>query len=188
MFKQKEPDHTGGDWGFTMERTMKRMKTDCTGMDRKLADLLLDPAAVPAKVHAHVAECERCSRELTELRATLDILDSWKGPEPSAYFLTRLDARMREERQAEPEGWFARLRARMAYGPSMHLRPLAAMALTVALLVGGGTYLGVTDWDRQAPPPGQTAVVNDLENLDSNAQLLDQLENISSNNDDGVQE
>lgn len=188
MFKQKEPGDTGGDWGFTMEWKMKRMKDDCTGMDRKLADLLLDPAAVPAKVHSHVAGCERCSRELTELRATMDLLDTWAGPEPTPYFLTRLDARMREERQAEPAGWFARLSARIAYGPSMHVRPLAAMALTVALLVGGGTYLGITDWDHQAPPPGQTAVVNDLENLDNNAQLLDQLETISSPNDDGVSE
>lgn len=164
---------------------MKRMKDNCTGMDNKLADLLLDPSAAPAKVQSHVAGCERCSRELAELRATLDVLDTWEGPEPSAYFLTRLDARMREERQAEPVGWFARLRARLAYGPAMHVRPLAAMALTVVLLVGGGTYLGVTDWNQVANPTGEAAVVDDLQTLDNNAQLLDQLETISSTNDNG---
>jgi hypothetical protein len=54
------------------------------------------------------------------------------------------------------------------------------MALTVMLLVGGGTYLGVTDWNQPAQPAGQ-AVVNDLQLLDNNAQLLDQMEALSSN-------
>ncbi len=65
-----------------------------------------------------------------------------------------------------------------------HVRPLAAMALTVMLLIGGGTYLGVTNWDQTANPP-EAAVVHDLQTLDSNAQLLDQLETLSSNNENG---
>jgi hypothetical protein len=92
---------------------------------------------------------------------------------------------MREEREAEPArwpaSWIGQLRARFAYGPSMHVRPLAAMALTVMVLLGGGTYLGVTNWDQPAAAPGQAAVVNDLQLLDNNAQLLDQLEALSSN-------
>jgi len=164
---------------------MERMKKNCTGMDAKLAEMLLDPEAVPAKVRTHVAECEGCRRELAELQATMALLDTWKGPEPSPYFLSRLDARMREERQAAPAGllagWMDRLRARFAYGPALHARPLAAMALTVMLLVGGGAYLGVTDWNQTAQPAGQAAVVNDLQNLDNNAQLLDQLEALSNN-------
>ena len=160
---------------------MERMKKSCTGMDAKLAGMLLDPEAVPAKVRTHVAECEGCRRELSELQATMALLDTWEGPEPSPYFLSRLDARMREEREAAPSGWMDRLRARFAYGPAMHVRPLAAMALTVVLLVGGGAYLGVTDWNQTAKPTGQAAVVHDLQNLDTNAQLLDQLEELSSN-------
>jgi anti-sigma factor RsiW len=149
-------------------------------METELATLLLDPAAVPAKVRAHVEECERCHTELAELRATTELMDTWESPEPSPYFLSRLDARMREERQAAPEGWFARLRDRLVYGPAMHVRPLAAMALAVMLLVGGGTYLGVTDMEQPAVQPGQTAVVHDLQTLDNNAQLLDQMEAMST--------
>lgn len=170
---------------------MERTKNNCKGIDSKLADLLLDtrvldPAAVPAKVQTHVAECESCQAELAELKATMDLLDQWEAPEPSPYFLTRLDARMREEREAAPGGWLARriarLRAGFAYGPVSHVRPLAAMALTVLLFLGGGAYLGITNWNHDAQPPAQTAVVHDLQLLDSNAQILDQLESISDNN------
>jgi anti-sigma factor RsiW len=153
-------------------------------MESKLADLLLDPDRAPARVRAHVDACEHCRAELAELRATMALLDTWEGPEPSPYFMTRLDARLREQREAEPTGWFELLRARFVYGPRTHVRPLAAMALTVVLLIGGGAYLGITEWDQPANPPGQ-AVVGDLQTLDSNAQLLDQLESLSSSNENG---
>jgi hypothetical protein len=64
----------------------------------------------------------------------------------------------------------------------LHARPLAAVALTVVLLVGGGTYLGVTDWMQPAQQPGQNAaVVGDLQTLDRNAQVLDQMEALTAN-------
>jgi anti-sigma factor RsiW len=165
---------------------MENTKNDCTEMNGKLADMLLDPAAVPAKVQMHVAECDSCKAELAELKATMALLDEWVAPEPSPYFATRMNARMREEREAAPTGWLAgriaQMRAAFAYGSVAPARPLAAMALTVMLFIGGGTYLGVTDWNHPAQPPTQAAVVNDLQMLDNNAQLLDQLESISDNN------
>jgi hypothetical protein len=172
---------------------MKQMKTNCAGMDAELAEMLLDPnrasALAGTKAQAHVAECEDCQDKigkLEELKATMQLMDAWKAPAPSPYFMTRLSARMREERQAAPAGWFAgaiaRLRATVAYGPGLHARPLAAVALTVMLLVGGGTYLGVTDWMQPAQQPGQNAaVVHDLQTLDSNAQVLDQMEALTGN-------
>jgi hypothetical protein len=141
---------------------MEIMKRTCTGRESELADLLLDPAAVPAKVRVHVEQCE-----------------------PSLYFLSRLDSRVREERQAAPEGWWARLRDRFTYGPALHVRPLAAMALTVALLIGGGAYLSVSDMDQSAKPSQDAAVVHDLQTLDNNAQLLDQMEAVSTPPDNG---
>jgi hypothetical protein len=164
---------------------MNRIESKCTAMESKLADLLLDPRSAPARVQEHVAACESCRGQLAELHATMNLLDAWQIPEPNPYFLTRLDARMREERQAAPagrlSGWFARMRAHIAYGPGLHVRPLAAMALTVVLLLGGGTYLDMTDWNRPAQPSGQAAVVHDLQILDNNAQVLDQMEALSAN-------
>jgi hypothetical protein len=165
---------------------MERTNENCAEMDVMLASLLLDPAAasaaLPGKLQMHLAECDRCRREMDELRATMALLDTWKAPEPNPYFLTRLEALLRAERDAEPEGWYARLRARFAFGPQTHVRPLAAMALTVVLLLGGGTYLGISDWNQPPSVPIQAAVVNDLQTMDNNAQLLDQLEDLSSTN------
>jgi len=168
---------------------MERAKNmNCTGMDERLAEMLLDSGAAPEAVRKHVEECDRCSRELNELRATMALLDAWEAPEPNPYFLSRLDARMREVRSTEPTGWlaewFTRLRAGYAYGSGTHVRPVAALALTVVLLVGGGAYLGITDWDQPQAGAGQAAVVHDLQTLDSNAQLLDQLEALTNNNNE----
>jgi hypothetical protein len=111
-------------------------------------------------------------------------MDAWEAPEPNPYFLTRLNARLDEERAAVPASWFERLRARLVYGSRLSLRPVAAMAMTAVVLVGGGAYLGLNDWEAQKAPPAQAAVVQDLQTLDSNAQLLDQLESLSGQNDD----
>lgn len=164
---------------------MKSTKRQCAGMESKLAGLLLDPETASAKVREHVDGCEGCREELKTLKATVTLLDGWEAPEPSPYFMTRMEARTREELASAPAGWLGRKvagwRAGFIYGPHAHVRPLAAMALTIVLLLGGGTYLGVTNWDQTITPPGQAAVVHDLQTMDNNAQLLDQLEALSSN-------
>jgi len=161
------------------------MKNLCAGMETKLATLLLDPEAAQPEVLDHVEGCASCRRELEELRASMAVLDQWEAPAPSPYFLTRLEARLREERAAEPTGWLGQLWARLCGVGTPHLRPLAAMTMTFLLLVGGGAYLGVTDWEKPAPVVEQTAVVHDLQTMDSNAQLLDQLEALSNNGQSG---
>jgi hypothetical protein len=174
---------------------------NCNDVNSKMADLLFEPeqtdrvqidAAVNSlrnglgteEVHAHLAGCEPCRKQLEELRATMSLLDTWDAPEPNPYFLTRLNARLDEEREAAPANWLERLRARLVYGSRLTLRPVAAMALTAAVLISGGAYLGLNDWNQPPAPPAQTAVVHDLQTMDNNAQLLDQLEALSSQNDD----
>jgi hypothetical protein len=162
-------------------------KIDCNTTHAQLEDLFLEPEAVSAEVRSHLAGCAGCSEELASLHRTMDLLDGWQAPEPNPYFLTRMEARLREERAAEPRGWLARqvarLQAGFGGGTQMHTRPLAAMSLTVMLLVGGGVYLDLSDWNQTTRPETQTAVVGDLQTMDSNAQLLDRLESLS--NEDG---
>lgn len=159
-------------------------KIDCNTIHAQLEDLFLEPEAVSAEVRSHVAGCAGCSAELASLHRTMDLLDSWQAPEPNPFFLTRMEARLREERAAEPRGWLARQVARLqtgfAVGTQTHTRPLAAMSLTVVLLVGGGAYLDLEVWNHSAHQNTQTAVVGDLETMDSNAQVLDRLESLSN--------
>jgi hypothetical protein len=165
-------------------------------MNSRLADLLLEPESINVAMNAegnleakeHLAGCAGCRSEFEGLRATMSMLDEWKAPEPNPYFLTRLNARLDEERGAAPASWPARvlagLQARLVYGSRLSLRPVAAMAMTVAVLVGGGAYLGLNNFEQPVQPPVQAAVVRDLQTMDNNAQLLDQLESLSNQNDD----
>lgn len=162
---------------------METKKTMCAGMETKLAEMLLDEAAAPAAVKEHVGACDGCRNELEELKATMSALDVWEAPASNPYFMTRFEARLQEEKQKAPAGWLERLRARLQMAPRMHARPLAAMALTLCLLLGGGAYLNVY-WEAPPAAPPETAVVHDLQTLDNNAQLLDQLETISADQGD----
>jgi predicted anti-sigma-YlaC factor YlaD len=161
---------------------------NCNEMNTKLPDLLFETEAVKAEgardVEMHLASCGDCRKQLAELRATMALMDTWEVPEPNPYFMTRLNARLEEERQAVPAGWFERLRARLAYGSRLTLRPVAAMALTAVVLVGGGAYLELNHLETPVDQPVQAAVVHDLQTMDNNAQLLDQLESLSDQNDD----
>ena len=166
---------------------MNTTKTGCDEMGLKLADLLLDPESASAEVKAHAETCEACRRELTELRSTMALLDGWEAPEPNPYFATKMGARYREERDAAPAGWPTRLldglRARFAYGTRTHMRPVAAMALSVFLLLGGGAYVAMNNLEPPKTTPAE-AVVHDLQLMDSNAELLDQLETLSNEQGD----
>lgn len=149
-----------------------------------LAEMLLEPERASEQAKAHVSACAACSKQLAELNATMNLLDDWKASDPSPYFMTRMNARLDEERNAAPAGFLERLRARFAFGPRYTWRPVAAMALTVMLLVGGGAYVSYSGvLDSTMPQGHTTAVVHDLQNLDSNAQLLDQLEAMSNTQD-----
>jgi len=157
------------------------MEQDRKGCNNNaLAQLLLEPSAASAQAKRHMADCDPCQRELAELEGVMGLLDSWKGPEPNPYFMSRFQARLREEREAQPTSWLARLRMRFASGSHRALRPMAAMALMGVLLVGGGAYVEMSRVPHPAPQTGQAAVVHDLQTLDKNAQLLDQLEAMSN--------
>ncbi len=146
------------------------------------ADLLLDPERVSAAVRAHVNECADCSRELKSLEATMLALDAWEGVEPSLFFDARMAARMREARAAAPAGFLERLRARLEFGSNLHLRPLAAGALALLLLIGGGTYAGFMSMESPSPT-ATSATVRDLQSLDQNAQVFQQMNKLDEPDD-----
>jgi hypothetical protein len=156
---------------------------DCKATKAQLADLLLDPAAAAPAAREHVAACADCSRELRELEATMLAMDSWEAPEPTPYFDTRLMARLREEKENAPASLWERMRARLLYGSNLEFRPIAAGALALLLMIGGGTAVWVQH-GAQPPTPHESAIVHDLQLLDGNAQVYQQLSSLDADQDD----
>ena len=90
------------------------------------------------------------------MRKTMAVLDEWEAPEPSPYFLTRLRAHVKEEREKAPALMFGWLR-----------RPILAAALATVLAAGGLGYRLF----MSTPPPDNGAVA-DMESLDKNHDLI----------------
>lgn len=158
-----------------MEKTMET-KIHCKTCTAHLADLLLDEsyAAAHPEIVAHMAECASCRTELEDLQATVALLDNWSAPEPSAYFDTKLRARLREAQAAEPEGMWDRLRAFLMFSTGRRLRPAIVGALALVLVLGGGGT--VADLYHHAAVAKQDSpTVNDLKILDNNAQALQEM-------------
>jgi|HubBroStandDraft_6_1064221.scaffolds.fasta_scaffold518928_2 hypothetical protein len=153
----------------------------CRITKANFTNLLLDRELVPAEVRKHVEQCAECKQELAALEATMQALDVWDAPEPSPFFNARMAARLRSEREAQPAGFFERLRSRLLYSTNMHLRPVAAGALALLLLIGGGTYAGFVSTNQPASP---SAAVRDLQSLDENSQVFQQLNTLDQQDDD----
>jgi len=111
-------------------------------------------------VTAHVHECQACAQELDSLRKTMALLDEWEAPEPSPYFLTRLRAHVKEEREKAPArssvfGWLR--------------RPAMAVSLAALLLAGGLIYrIGI----MEPVQIQEGSAVADVEALDRNHEVL----------------
>jgi len=137
---------------------------NCKDVRENLIELLAEGSpraghrADPA-VAEHVHHCQPCAQELESLRKTMALLDEWKVPEPSPYFLTRLGAHVREEQHKQPEGWLARFR-----------QPWLATALATVMVAGGAVYLALQSPIVEPGPVPGTAV-SDLESLDRNHDL-----------------
>ena len=138
---------------------------NCNNVRKNLIELLAEGPA-DAAITAHVKECSACARELDELRKTMALLDEWEAPEPSPYFLTRLQAHVKdvkEERKSAFEGWFSWLR-----------RPVWAVSLATVLVAGGVFYQLNTPAKHVTPPigpPPAGSAVGDLEALEKNHDL-----------------
>lgn len=134
----------------------------CKHVRENLFDLAEGQNGVSAEVREHVKSCSACAEDLRSLKATMAVLDEWQAPEPSPYFDSRLQARLREERRlaAQPRGLLAWLGVRW--------QQAAAVALAAVMAVGIGISIDWTQPKQQAP---HSAAVTDLQALDKNADL-----------------
>ncbi len=151
----------------------------CNEIHEMMPDLAAGLSAATPEVNQHLQGCNDCQAKLNAFRQTMALLDQWQAPEPSPYFDTRLQARLREEKARQPVGWWHWLR-----------RPALAGALALVAVVG------VTIFERGgiAPPPqGPTTIaatpgtaVGDLQALDKNDDLyanFDELDDLQIQSD-----
>jgi len=148
---------------------------DCKQIQEILPGLAAGMEASTPEVERHIRSCAACSAQLHDFEKTMALLDEWQAPEPSPYFDTRLQARLREEMARPPArgfDWlkFSWLRMRPVWAMSV-----AAVLFAVALAVGNKSYLS-TDTIATKPPalglpvePG--TAVGDLQALEKNDEL-----------------
>lgn len=147
---------------------------DCKQIKERLPDLAAGMETSTPEVETHIASCAACSAQLHDFQKTMALLDEWQAPEPSPYFDTRLQARLREEMARPPVRWYSWLtqgRLRPAWAMSV-----AAVLFTVALAIGNRSYFSQTETIATKPPslslpvqPG--TAVGDLQALEKNNEL-----------------
>jgi len=142
----------------------------CNQIRERMPDVAAGLAACTSDETEHLASCASCAQELAEFRRTMALLDEWQTPEPSPYFDTRLQARLREEMAQPQAGWLAWFR-----------RPVLASALTLCIGIGVGLFFAERDGvftthddsvatvDVQAQPG---TAVSDLQTLEKNHDMF----------------
>jgi predicted anti-sigma-YlaC factor YlaD len=136
----------------------------CKEIRELMPDLALGLTEASADAGEHLRTCGECAGKLNEIRKTMAVLDEWQAPEPSPYFDTRLQARLREEKATAPAGWWAWAR-----------RPAMALVAAAVLVAGITVYRGKQGTQGPGPEPVAVATpgtaVGDLQQLDKNGDL-----------------
>jgi anti-sigma factor RsiW len=149
---------------------------NCNQLRELLPDLVLsagtDASTPQPEVEKHIASCAGCAAHLREFQKTMALLDEWQAPEPSPYFDTRMQARLREEMARPAAGWFHSMRS-----PAWAMS-LAAVVFAAALAIGIGnkSYFSAPETIATNPPsPGLPVqpgtAVGDLQALEKNDAL-----------------
>ena len=154
---------------------------NCNEIRELLPDLAAGMDAETPEMKTHLASCSACAAKLQGFMQTMALLDEWQAPEPSPYFDTRLQARLREEMARPAAAWLHWLRR-----PALAMS-FAAFVFAGALLIGNRSYITQLDAIETRPPelsvpatPG--SAMGDLQALEKNNELyadfdvLDQLQ------------
>jgi anti-sigma factor RsiW len=134
----------------------------CKEIYEAMPDLAAGMNSATPEIDQHLRECNACSAKLQEMQQTMALLDEWQAPEPSPYFDTRLQARLREEQAQPASAWWQWMR-----------KPALAFSLALMMIVGISIY---RDGSPHPVPAAQIAVepgtaVGDLQALDKNHDL-----------------
>jgi len=164
--------------------------TNCKEIREAVLEAAISEQPVRSELREHMEGCPGCRQEWESMRDTVALLNTWEAPEPSPFFDTKLNARLRAEAEAAPSGWRARFMAAVQNLREHPLgwRPLTAAALAVVMAAGVSIYQVTShpSTTTQASAENGACAVVDLQDLDKNQQLLNQL-SILDDSDNGDQ-
>ncbi len=133
----------------------------CNEIRELLPDVAAGLATAEPEVNLHLRSCTQCAGMLEEFRRTMALLDEWQSPEPSPYFDTRVQARLREEAAKQTHSWFAWMR-----------RPVMAVSMAVVLVAGVSVFWVEQNYYSKPQPVVVGSAVSDLQTLDNNHDML----------------
>ena len=143
----------------------------CKEIHELLPDMAAGTAPERPEMATHIASCSGCAAKLEQFRQTMALLDEWTVSEPSPYFDTRVNARVREEMPRPAAGFLHWVRK-----PMLAFSLAAAMVAAAALAFAGRDYFAQTEAINTRPPeltvpaePG--TAVGDLQALEKNHDL-----------------
>jgi len=166
---------------------MNGIKMDCKNFESELMDIVLTPEQTPSVAAvAHMKACPPCAEEYVSFQKTFAVLDTWQAPEPTPYFDQKLAVLLREEQAAPRMGWFESLVTRLRFNTGRNFRPAMVGALSLALVVGGGSAFVISPVNTGTPVQA-SATVNDLQILDRNEQAFQQMDQLQQDDDNGSQ-
>jgi predicted anti-sigma-YlaC factor YlaD len=144
---------------------------NCNEIRELLPDLASGIDAVTPEVEKHIASCAACAAKLQGFQQTMVLMDEWQVPEPSPYFDTRLQARLREEMARPAAGWLHWLRR-----PAWAMSLAAVLVAGAVVVVGTKSYVPTAEAINTKPPEISVPVlpgtaVGDLQALERNNEL-----------------
>jgi anti-sigma factor RsiW len=136
---------------------------NCNDIRELMPDLAAGLSESTAEASEHLRGCSTCAEQLESFRKTMALLEEWQAPEPSPYFDTRLQARLREEMaRTQTQGWLHWFR-----------KPILAISFAV-IMVASATLVRING-NKPVPTPVAQAepgtAVGDLQALDKNDDL-----------------
>ena len=157
----------------------------CKDVKDEIIEAALSGTAPGESVKAHMLGCAACENEFKSMRSTMDLLDTWTTPEPSPYFDVRIRARLREAKEQEQHGRVARWLEKIGLR-QLTWKPVAAAVFAVIMAVGGGLYVGnpMGIAGNHGNKIEAACPVVDLQTLDKNQQVLNELQELNSSDDD----
>jgi hypothetical protein len=141
---------------------------ECDHLHGTMLDAAAKLISSPPEFQRHLSSCVKCSSEFDELRKTIDLLEEWRAPYPSARFDEGLRAKLISVKPIVSVGW------RLSLQPTMFVLSLVAVLLVVTLTLQRTETVPTSPIlvDKYVVEPPTGSAVADLQYMDEGYELF----------------